>query len=264
MKKHHFQLINLKNYTPSNKNLLGVILLYFTIFYSNVLYSQKNILVKYKCFYNQTFATEEVKKESVELYNEYLEQEKIAEYLKFNLLINDTISEFKGEDVLISEAYSKRNASITKAVFRTNEIFYSKKTNDSIYNIAKIGSSTRLIKYHTNNFEWKLTSESKKIGEYLCFKAETEHVFYWNGKFRRFPVIAWYCPELPYSFGPLRYSNKLPGLILELSQFKMSYLAEEIILDTTLKVKIVIPEDIIEYKEIRTQEELDKFEKENE
>lgn len=65
--------------------------------------------------------------------------------------------------------------------------------------------------------KWKITQESKKIGNYLCFKAETsierENS---KGKFNQ-KIIAWFAPELPYNFGPKEF-NGLPGLIIELKE----------------------------------------------
>ncbi|SKB57866.1 GLPGLI family protein [Parapedobacter luteus] len=63
---------------------------------------------------------------------------------------------------------------------------------------------------------WKITNESKEIAGYKCFKATRDNLSQnGSGGLRRIPVIAWFCPELPFPFGPLKYGG-LPGLILEL------------------------------------------------
>jgi GLPGLI family protein len=55
---------------------------------------------------------------------------------------------------------------------------------------------------------WKVTQESKKIGEYLCFKAiDIEST---NTKMK--PIV-WFTPQIPVSFGTLEY-NGLPGLVI--------------------------------------------------
>jgi len=66
------------------------------------------------------------------------------------------------------------------------------------------------------NFEWKITSETKKIDNFLCYKATGFNIGI-NSKTGHYktPVIAWFCPEIPYSYGSLKFGN-LPGLILEL------------------------------------------------
>ncbi len=62
---------------------------------------------------------------------------------------------------------------------------------------------------------WKLTEESKKIDGFLCYKATNVDRVVNDIKVFEHPIIAWYCPELPYNYGPIGYGN-LPGLILEL------------------------------------------------
>lgn len=62
--------------------------------------------------------------------------------------------------------------------------------------------------------KWTLTKESKKIQDYLCYKATAiATVKNEAGTFKR-TIIAWYCPKIPISFGPKGYSG-LPGLIME-------------------------------------------------
>lgn len=62
--------------------------------------------------------------------------------------------------------------------------------------------------------DWKLSSETKLIDNYLCYKATCEHKITNSRGTFKFPVTVWYCPALPYSFGPIGY-GKLPGLIVE-------------------------------------------------
>ncbi len=69
-------------------------------------------------------------------------------------------------------------------------------------------SLKEVIYQQENEVEWKITKESKKIGNYLCTKATGKK----NG--RNFTV--WFSKDLPYSFGPVLL-NGLPGLIIEAS-----------------------------------------------
>lgn len=65
--------------------------------------------------------------------------------------------------------------------------------------------------------QWQLKKETKRIGKYTCYKAiamleeESEH-----GGYLSDPIIAWYTPQIPVSFGVQNYGG-LPGLTLELS-----------------------------------------------
>ena len=63
---------------------------------------------------------------------------------------------------------------------------------------------------------WRIIStETKKIDNYTCYKATTEYVVTNpKGTFKH-PVVAWFCPEIPISHGPNGYGG-LPGLILEI------------------------------------------------
>lgn len=68
-----------------------------------------------------------------------------------------------------------------------------------------------------NNFDdtpWILTKETKKIGQFICYKAVLEKD-YPDGKKQ---IFAWYSPELPIPYGPKEYVGSLPGLILELNE----------------------------------------------
>lgn len=59
-------------------------------------------------------------------------------------------------------------------------------------------------------WDWKLIpNETKKIGNYLCNKAETE--------FRGSQIVAYYTTEIPINAGPWKFSG-LPGLILEVRE----------------------------------------------
>lgn len=53
---------------------------------------------------------------------------------------------------------------------------------------------------------WKMTSEQKKIGDYLCMKATYMR--------DTIPVAAWFTPQIPVSNGPGSI-GQLPGLVLE-------------------------------------------------
>ena len=78
------------------------------------------------------------------------------------------------------------------------------------------------------DIDWKLTKETKKINNYKCFKASLQMKFKTrSGDSQIRDVIAWYAPELPYSFGPAEFQG-LPGLILELTNKKTTYLATKI------------------------------------
>lgn len=65
--------------------------------------------------------------------------------------------------------------------------------------------------YNFQDFDWKITSETKKINGYTCYKA--------TGTLPNLGVIpdnfeAWFCPQINLPFGPYEFAG-LPGLIFE-------------------------------------------------
>ena len=103
------------------------------------------------------------------------------------------------------------------------------------------------------NMSWKMTGESKKIGQYTCYKATyekevTERVFSFgsqnqnqnNMETKTVEVSAWFTPEIPISNGPGLYQG-LPGLILEVNDGRTTILCTKIVLNPDDKSKIKQP-----------------------
>jgi GLPGLI family protein len=110
-----------------------------------------------------------------------------------------------------------------------------------------------LITDPIENKKWKMTGESKKIGQYNCYKATyekevTERVFSFgsqnqnqnNMETKTVKVVAWFTPEIPVSTGPSWYQG-LPGLILEVNDDKTTILCTKIVLNPDEKSKIKRP-----------------------
>ena len=64
------------------------------------------------------------------------------------------------------------------------------------------------------DYNWQITTESKQINNYKCFKA-IGSLKAINGNSYYFE--AWFCPEIPLSYGPDKFAG-LPGLIFEVYQ----------------------------------------------
>lgn len=112
--------------------------------------------------------------------------------------------------------------------------------------------------------KWELGTETKKIGQYTCYKAtmvKTDNRIDWGSIFRRggrnnqkkdstkvekkdevkmMKVTAWYTPEIPVSTGPAEYYG-LPGLILEINADRTTMLCTEIVINPTKKIEIKEP-----------------------
>jgi GLPGLI family protein len=109
--------------------------------------------------------------------------------------------------------------------------------------------------------DWKLLNETKKIGEYNCFKAElliqvtekqkeeykeflkkveTKPSLFKMEEPKDKTIVAWYTPEIPVSFGPKNYWG-LPGLILEINEEDSIILCSKVTLSNKEKSKIKVP-----------------------
>lgn len=121
-----------------------------------------------------------------------------------------------------------------------------------------------LVKEAMEQPKWELGTETKKIGQYTCYKATLVKVdtkIDWGSMFRRgrnnqkkdstkteekkpevkmLNVTAWYSPQIPVSSGPESYWG-LPGLILELNAGRTTMLCTEIILNPSEPIEIIKP-----------------------
>lgn len=103
--------------------------------------------------------------------------------------------------------------------------------------------------------QWKMTQESKQIGNYTCYKATyTLKVRRSAFQLDRRPasgkeppmeeedveVVAWYTPQIPVSFGPNRLTG-LPGLILELNDGRNTTLCTKVVINPEKKKEIKAP-----------------------
>lgn len=119
-----------------------------------------------------------------------------------------------------------------------------------------------LVTDSLKNWNWKLENETKKIGNYVCYKAiavipitaeemaqyeahkkeksEGKTTFFSMSEPKEEIVTVWYTPEIPVSQGPADYWG-LPGLILEASNGSTVFLCSKIVLNPKQKVAIKRP-----------------------
>jgi GLPGLI family protein len=120
-----------------------------------------------------------------------------------------------------------------------------------------------LINDSLQPIEWKLESDTKRIGNYNCFKATasiptnelTWYSFSWDKlgetnqsesdstqveEIKMTLVEAWYAPQIPVRHGPLEYWG-LPGLILEVSADNTTMLCSKLILNPDEVIEIEAP-----------------------
>ena len=143
--------------------------------------------------------------------------------------------------------------------FAAGNQYKNVKTNTQIQNQEFYGKRF-LVKDELQAIKWNMGSETKKIGNYVCFKATASiptselawYSFSWdrlrntntdeNGEVNipMTEVEAWYTTKVPVSQGPLEYWG-LPGLILEVSTGDTTMLCTKLILNPEERVAIIAP-----------------------
>jgi len=152
-----------------------------------------------------------------------------AELVNFKLVANKTDSYFKMNEVLKNE-----ETSFATAFSEAFTSFYISSDSDTKMRYINSYLGEYRISY-TDKTEWKLENESKYIDSYLCYKATSEEVVVNSEGTFKHAIIAWYCPSIPFSYGPKGF-NGLPGLILELQVRNITWGATKIELSNEDKI----------------------------
>lgn len=87
-------------------------------------------------------------------------------------------------------------------------------TEDTVYQFRGIQEPDTKVVFEKPKFDWKILTESKKIGEYNCIKATLN---YYNRDYE-----VWFTPDIPLPIGPY-YFGGLPGLIVKLKDSNNMY-----------------------------------------
>lgn len=168
---------------------------------------------------------------------------KILKNIEYKLICNRTESYF---EYIPSMSIDGNN--------NTNERFIGKGGGKGIYyknlktkvklKSTTIFDETFLITENFNEYNWKLLKESKKILDYICYKAigtKTEYNAYLK-KNITIKIIAWYAPSVSIPFGPAGYDG-LPGIVLEAKNGSFHFIANEIKYSDKEHLKIKKPTD---------------------
>lgn len=146
---------------------------------------------------------------------EYAEKSReSAEQLIFQLDIENSRSHFyaiNGEAGINVDGHGDFKRIAMVQYVKGSEFWTDVSNEKQVVNVNDKAVLSKLVKP-----DWIVSTETKKIDNYLCYKADYIFEFKsWQGKQMTKKITAWFAPELPYSFGPGKYFG-LPGLILEL------------------------------------------------
>ena len=177
---------------------------------------------------------------------------------------------FKEEEVL--EAPGQKGFGGWWSSFSSGPQYKNIKTRQFIQDQEFFGRQF-LIKDSLQKFEWKMGTETKQIGQYLCMKAtaiKKVDEFDWRSMRRKksfeknrdkskadstkaksvtedievpktIEVTAWYTPQIPINHGPDEFWG-LPGLILEVNADQTSILCSKIVMNPEQKFTIEAPD----------------------
>jgi len=186
----------------------------------------------YKVIVTESFLTDKI---TGEIRERVIASEQVVTDLRIELIFNL-------QNALFNLTNNKDLAGIHLAASAycdcSDPFFYSLSEGKSMqYNSAGpfMGEKQYLIEQPLD-LKWKIEKETKKIDQYTCYKA-TALTLDSDGKSQ--PVEAWFCPEIPFAFGPRGFGG-LPGLILEL-RYDRSVIGLESLKLSSKPVQIKMP-----------------------
>jgi len=200
--------------------------------------------------------SEQQKKQMMARFKNYLEK-------TFTLSFNKIESSFKENVKLDAPGTAGRRWGSSNG---QGSIYKNLKNKEMIEDVEQF-SKRFLVMEPMDQPKWEMGTETKKIGQYTCYKAtmvKVDNKIDWGSIFSRrgnnkkkdstktlptktvpkkeavkmIAVTAWYTPQIPVSSGPETYFG-LPGLILEINEGRTTMLCTEIVLN---------PSEIIEIK----------------
>jgi GLPGLI family protein len=203
----------------------------------------------------------------------------------FILEFDKTISTYK-EDVKLDAPKPQLGGTTFKVMSiggsGNGSVYYKNIQEQRFVNETEIMGKQFLVKDKLPDHKWELSSETKNIGNYTCYKAtftsevELRNMTVKDGESVENKVketkitTAWYTSAVPVSNGPDNYQG-LPGLILEINDGKKTIVCTEIILNPSTKIfikeptkgKVVTNEKFNEIKEKKSKELMEKFKSRN-
>lgn len=193
---------------------------YIVLFFiSSLLFSQnKSGIITYKQI--QAISEVDSTKFDADAFKIAMDMTKAINKLEFKLEYNSKYSKFSIVDKLEKDD-ANVGLMMAKSVFGSEVYYYSNKEK---YFIRSSDNSQVKLK---DSMTWSLTSETKDISGYTCYKATSVDVFTSMNGIAKNDIVAWYCPKIPVNYAPEKF-NGLPGLVLELSIGNRTYVACEI------------------------------------
>jgi GLPGLI family protein len=253
---------------------VSIILLNFTAVFAQDFQGKAIYFSKIKLDGKQTEIKSDDDKQFKKMFEEAMKK---ASEKTFSLSFNKTESIFEEEQKLEPQGKSTGGVSVSVSMSGAGKKYMNQKEKKQVFE-GEIFGKEFLITDELKNWNWSLKEETKKIGDYLCYKAEAivkvteaekaEYEKYLKNKAKQKTVFfemkepkdnivtAWYAIDIPVNHGPDKYAG-LPGLILEVNDTNVTILCSKVILNPKDKVKIKAPTS----GKVISQKDFDKEEK---
>lgn len=189
---------------------------------------------------------------STEMKDHFAEIANTLNEIEFSLFFTKSKSLFKAVEKLYSASESA--AAMALNISNGNNVYYKDTVEKEKITQTVFANQLFDIKRPYDEYEWAITSESKIISGYRCYKATCEIREYdrrRNIEIVSYPEV-WFAPELPYQFGP-RGLDGLPGLVLEgrfstgiyfyASKIELAIKDNSVQIERPIKGKFVTPEE---------------------
>lgn len=175
-----------------------------------------------------------------------------AKSVRLELLFNNKESVFKLIDAMPTDAQDPKYYRMAEVLSSDGSYYVSNSAKLVQKTVER--DETYLVRIPFDNAgQWELSKETRKIGDYQCFKATLAKSVSNSKEDIGAPVIAWYAPEIPVAFGPKGYHG-LPGLILELQEDRRTYRCISIALNQPEKIAIARPEEGVSMTQVAFQQ----------
>lgn len=137
---------------------------------------------------------------------------KTLESIEYGLYMSKTKSLYKS----VEKIESNEGQNITLFKIMGGDVRYCNiETKQRFNQTETMGEKINIILPY-NEYLWTITTETKKINGYTCYKATShkEEFSKARNKIISFDPVVWFTPEIPSPFGPSGLDG-LPGLVLE-------------------------------------------------
>jgi GLPGLI family protein len=221
--------------------------------------------------------SEQEKKQRMARFKSFLEK-------TYTLTFNKTASSFKEEVKLEAPGASGPSWGRSNG---QGSIYKNTKDKKMIEDVEQF-SKRFLVVEEMEQAQWEMGVETKKIGQYTCYKAtlvKEDTNIDWGSIFSRSTkkkdstntkdaepakkmmlITAWYTPQIPVSTGPDTYYG-LPGLILEINAGRTTMLCTEVTISSKEVLEIEEPkkgkevsrEEYIKIVKVKTAELKERF-----